>query len=71
MTKWGGTVRDADTGYVWFLECLDALHRAIQSSSDIGEALNAALAVHPHYRQAPSVAHQQGDRVRSARRSDD
>ena len=45
MTKWGGTVRDADTGYVWFLECLDALHRAIQSSSDIAEALNAALAV--------------------------
>ncbi|MBV8221191.1 MAG: PAS domain-containing protein, partial [Solirubrobacterales bacterium] len=45
MTKWGGTVRDTDTGYVWFLECLDALHRAIQSSSDIGEALNAALAV--------------------------
>jgi PAS domain S-box-containing protein len=30
---------------VWFLESLDAVHRAIQGWSDLGEALNAALAV--------------------------
>ena len=38
-------VQDKDIGYVWFLESLDAVHRAIQGSSDLGEALNAALAV--------------------------
>jgi len=38
-------VEDNDIGYVWFLESLDAVHRAIQGSSDLGEALNAALAV--------------------------
>jgi PAS domain S-box-containing protein len=38
-------VNDKDIGYVWFLESLDAVHRAIQGSSDLGEALNAALAV--------------------------
>ena len=30
---------------MWFLESLDAVHRAIQGSSDLGQALNAALAV--------------------------
>ena len=30
---------------MWFLESLDAVHRAIQGWSDLGEALNAALAV--------------------------
>jgi hypothetical protein len=34
-----------DRGYVWFLESLDALHRAMQGSSDLGEALDAALTV--------------------------
>ena len=34
-----------DRGYVWFLESLDAVHRAIQGTSDLGEALNAALGV--------------------------
>ncbi|MGO9888353.1 MAG: hypothetical protein ACLP0L_10665, partial [Solirubrobacteraceae bacterium] len=38
-------MEDNDIGYVWFLESLDAVHRAIQGSSDLGEALNAALAV--------------------------
>jgi PAS domain S-box-containing protein len=30
---------------VWFLESLDAVHRALQGSSDLGAALNGALAV--------------------------
>jgi PAS domain S-box-containing protein len=30
---------------VWFLESLDAVHRAIQGSSDLGESLNSALLV--------------------------
>ena len=34
-----------DSGYVWFLESLDAVQRAIQGRSDLGEALNAALGV--------------------------
>ncbi|MBV9681082.1 MAG: hypothetical protein JO046_04780, partial [Solirubrobacterales bacterium] len=38
-------MQDKDLGYVWFLESLDAVHRAIQGSSDLGQALNAALAV--------------------------
>jgi GAF domain-containing protein len=38
-------VSDTDIRYVWFLESLDAVHRAIQGSRDLGEALNAALAV--------------------------
>src|ERR1700750_1587946 len=33
------------SGYVWFLESLDALHRAIQATSDLGGALDAALGV--------------------------
>jgi PAS domain S-box-containing protein len=33
------------SGYVWFLESLDAVHRAIQGTSDLGEALDAALGV--------------------------
>ena len=40
-----GPVQDKDIGYVWFLESLDAVHRAIQGSSDLAQALNAALAV--------------------------
>jgi hypothetical protein len=32
-------------GYVWFLESLDAVHRAIQRTSDLDRALNAALGV--------------------------
>jgi PAS domain S-box-containing protein len=38
-------VLDNQKRYVWFLESLDALHRAIQGSSDLTEALNAGLAV--------------------------
>jgi PAS domain S-box-containing protein len=38
-------MQDKDKGYLWFLESLDALHRAIQSSSDLEQALDAALAV--------------------------
>jgi PAS domain S-box-containing protein len=38
-------VQENERGYVWFLESLDALHRAIQGSSDLAEALNAGLAV--------------------------
>jgi PAS domain S-box-containing protein len=34
-----------ERGYVWFLESLDAVHRAIQGTSDLGEALDAALGV--------------------------
>jgi PAS domain S-box-containing protein len=34
-----------DRGYVWVLESLDAVHRAIQGTSDLGEALDAALGV--------------------------
>src|SRR5919205_1529778 len=37
--------RDEGRGYVWFLESLDRVHRAIQRSSDMGEALGAALEV--------------------------
>jgi PAS domain S-box-containing protein len=32
-------------GYVWILESLDAVQRAIQGTSDLGEALDAALGV--------------------------
>jgi PAS domain S-box-containing protein len=38
-------VEGQDSGYVWFLESLDAVHRAIQGTSDLGEALDAALGV--------------------------
>ena len=38
-------MQSKDKGYVWFLESLDAVHRAIQGWSDLGEALNAALGV--------------------------
>ena len=38
-------VQGQDSGYVWFLASLDALHRAIQGTSDLGEALDAALGV--------------------------
>ena len=38
-------VRPQDGVYVWFLESLDAVHRAIQGTSDLGEALDAALGV--------------------------
>lgn len=38
-------MQDNDIGYVRFLESLDAVHRAIQGSSDLGKALNATLAV--------------------------
>ncbi|MBV8217832.1 MAG: PAS domain-containing protein [Solirubrobacterales bacterium] len=38
-------VHDAELGHVWFLESLDAVHRAIQGSSDLTEELQAALAV--------------------------
>ncbi|MDA0162622.1 GAF domain-containing protein [Solirubrobacter ginsenosidimutans] len=34
-----------DSGYLWFLESLDALHRSLQGTSDLGEALDAALGV--------------------------
>ena len=34
-----------ERGYVWFLESLDAVHRALQGTSDLDEALNAALGV--------------------------
>ena len=34
-----------ERGYVWFLESLDAVQRAIQGTSDLGEALDAALGV--------------------------
>jgi PAS domain S-box-containing protein len=34
-----------ERGYVWLLESLDAVHRAIQGTSDLGEALDAALGV--------------------------
>jgi PAS domain S-box-containing protein len=38
-------VQRHESGYVWFLESLDAVHRAIQGASDLGEALDAALGV--------------------------
>ena len=38
-------MQDEDKGYLWFLESLDAVHRAIQGSSDLEQALDAALAV--------------------------
>ena len=38
-------VQPHEKGYVWFLESLDAVHRAIQGTSDLGEALDAALGV--------------------------
>jgi PAS domain S-box-containing protein len=38
-------VRRPDSVYVWFLESLDAVHRALQGTSDLDEALNAALGV--------------------------
>jgi hypothetical protein len=38
-------VQSKEKGYVWFLESLDAIHRAIQGWSDLGEALHAALEV--------------------------
>jgi PAS domain S-box-containing protein len=38
-------VRRQDSGYVWFLESLDAVHRALQGTSDPDEALDAALGV--------------------------
>ena len=34
-----------ERGYVWILESLDAVQRAIQGTSDLGEALDAALGV--------------------------
>jgi hypothetical protein len=38
-------VQPHDRGYVWFLESLDAVHRALQGTSDLDEALSAALGV--------------------------
>ena len=38
-------VQPHERGYVWFLESLDAVHRAIQGTSDLGEALDGALGV--------------------------
>jgi signal transduction histidine kinase/PAS domain-containing protein len=38
-------LQSRDRGYVWFLESLDAIHRAIQGRSDLREALDAALGV--------------------------
>jgi PAS domain S-box-containing protein len=38
-------VRRQGRGYVWLLESLDAVHRALQGTSDLGEALGAALEV--------------------------
>jgi PAS domain S-box-containing protein len=38
-------VERQDRGYAWFLESHDAVHRAIQGSSDLAAALDAALGV--------------------------
>jgi PAS domain S-box-containing protein len=39
------SVRRQDSAYVWFLESLDAVHRALQGTSDPDEGLDAALGV--------------------------
>jgi PAS domain S-box-containing protein len=39
------TLRSQDRAYVWFLESLDAVHRALQGTSDLGATLDAALGV--------------------------
>ena len=39
----GGTVRDTDSGYVWFRRCLDALHRRNPELKRHWRGLNAAF----------------------------